>query len=275
MRHTAIAAARTRISVIIPTLNEQGNLPATLQSAFGAPDVEVIVVDGHSGDGTAAIARSAGARVITSTAGRANQMNAGAAVARGDVLVFLHADTRLPADFADHVLRTVEQPGAVAGAFALSIDGPGRSLRFIERTVGWRSRYLQLPYGDQAIFLTAERFAHMGGYAAMPVMEDFDLVRRLRRTGRIVTVPAAVVTSPRRWQTRGTWRTTLTNQAIIAAYLLGVSPQRLAQSAATRRVAGPAGVARRLMPCGESPCPRKAVGMPPADGNAAACGARR
>ena len=230
VQRIAIAAARPRISVIIPTLNEQANLPATLHSVFGAPDVEVIVVDGHSCDGTATIARAAGARVITSAAGRASQMNAGAAAARGDVLLFLHADTRLPADFADHVLRTVEHPGAVAGAFALSIDGHGRPLRFIERTVGWRSRYLQLPYGDQAIFLTAERFAQMGGYAAMPVLEDFDLVRRLRRVGRVVTVPAAVVTSARRWQCCGVWRTTLTNQAIIGAYWLGVSPQRLARA---------------------------------------------
>lgn len=216
------------LSIVIPALNEAPHLPATL-ARCGLAGAEVIVVDGGSTDGTAARARALGARVITSAPGRGRQMNAGAAEARGDILLFLHADTLLPEGFAGRVVRTLARPGVVAGAFRLAIDAPGAGLRLVELWAGWRSRGLQLPYGDQALFLGAREFRRLGGYRDMPLMEDFDLVRRLRRRGRVVTLPQAARTSARRWQSLGVFRTTVVNQLVVAGYLAGVSPARLAR----------------------------------------------
>jgi len=218
-----------RISVIIPTLNEARYLADTLAAARTESDVEVIVVDGGSADGTAEVARSCGAEVLAASRGKASQMNAGAEAASGDVLLFLHADTRLPKGYAPHIRRALEQPGAVAGAFQFSVDGPSRSLRLIERLVNWRSRRMQMPYGDQGIFVRADLFRELGGYPDMPIMEDFELMRRLKRRGRIAIAPAPALTSGRRWLTLGVFRTTLINQLMIAAYLVGIPPARLAR----------------------------------------------
>ncbi len=218
-----------RISVIIPTLNEADEIAETLASTHGASDVEVIVVDGGSQDKTVKVARSCGATVIASPPGRARQMNAGAAVAEGEVLLFLHGDTRLPRGFDDYVRQTLARPGTVAGAFELSVDGDLVGLRIMERLVNLRSRRLQLPYGDQAIFLSAALFWDMGGFPNMPIMEDIELVRRLRRQGRIVTAPVGILTSARRWEEIGILRATLINYTIPLAYYLGVSPSRLAR----------------------------------------------
>jgi hypothetical protein len=215
------------ISIVIPTLNEAGQIATTLLSLAGSA-AEVIVADGGSGDETTAIARVHDAKVVDSMPGRARQLNAGAAAARGANLLFLHADTRLPADFERHVAETLSDPRVSAGAFRLGIDGPSRSFRLIERLVEWRSRFGQLPYGDQALFMHAERFRAVRGFPDLPIMEDVALVRRLRRYGRIAIVPAAVVTSARRWRERGVWRTTFINQACLWGYFLGVSPRRLA-----------------------------------------------
>jgi rSAM/selenodomain-associated transferase 2 len=156
-------------------------------------------------------------------------MNAGAEAARGEFLVFLHADTRLPEDFADHIRRILTTPGVAAGAFELEIDGSGPRLRIIERLANWRSRYLKMPYGDQSIFLRNRIFHQSGGFPELPIMEDFQLVRQLRRQGQIVIAPAAALTSPRRWQEVGSWQVTLINQAVILGFLLGVDPVRLAR----------------------------------------------
>ncbi len=222
-----------KISIIIPVLNELNTIAATLASTDASTNIEVIVVDGGSGDGTVELVRSLGAIAISSGAGRAVQMNAGAAVATGDILLFLHADTQLPPDF-DTMIRTAMASSprtgrqvAVAGAFRLQIDAPGSSFRSIERGVNWRSRFLQLPYGDQAIFLKSATFARLGGFLELPIMEDFDLMCRLKRWGRISIIAVPVITSARRWLKHGILKTTLINQMIIAAYLLGVSPQRL------------------------------------------------
>jgi rSAM/selenodomain-associated transferase 2 len=215
------------ISVIIPALNEAATIGKTLAHLKCRTHLEVIVVDGGSKDGTVALAESHGAKVIPSKPGKAVQMNAGAATAAGDILVFLHADTLLPADFRDHVVAALNQKGVAAGAFRLSIDSTAAGLRIIERMANWRSRLLRLPYGDQALFMKKSLFEEIGGFPDMPIMEDYILVRRLNRNGRIVIVPAAVVTSPRRWLQLGILRTWLINQLIIIAYYLGASPEQL------------------------------------------------
>ncbi|ASC70417.1 EAL domain-containing protein/glycosyl transferase [Halomicronema hongdechloris C2206] len=224
---TAADSSRPLISVIIPTLNEATNLPPLLKTVQAAAQVEVIVADGGSQDDTVAVARAAQVQVVASPPGRARQMNRGAAMARGKVLLFLHADTWLPQGFEQLVPATLTQPRVVAGAFELAIQGSGWGLRWVEWGVKLRSQLLQLPYGDQALFLRADRFRELGGFRDLPIMEDFELVRRLRRQGRIAMAPAAVLTSGRRWQTLGTCRTTLINQVMIGGYLLGIAPTTL------------------------------------------------
>lgn len=217
------------ISVIIPALNEALTIAPTLWSIPDTPDVEVIVVDGGSHDATIRIAETFGARVIRAQGGRACQLNAGAAAARADVLLFLHADTRLPADFVRAAQSTLRRPEVIIGAFPLKIDSPRWSLRLVEVMANFRSRWLGLPYGDQALFLRRHHFRTARGFAEQPLMEDFEFVRRIRRWGRVALAPAAVVTSARRWERLGVARTTLLNQWIILAYLFGIGPSRLAR----------------------------------------------
>jgi rSAM/selenodomain-associated transferase 2 len=222
--------ATAKISIIIPVLNEEKNLGMAIASTRTTPSTEVIVVDGGSTDGTAALAAALGVTVLSTSAGRAHQMNIGAEAATGDILLFLHADTRLPVGFNDLVCKTLfSEDDIVAGAFSLKIDSTLRSLRWIERGVNWRSRFLQMPYGDQAIFLKADTFHKVGGFPEQPIMEDFELVRRLQQLGKIAIVSAPVVTSARRWLKRGVFRTTLINQLVILGYLLGVNRERLGQ----------------------------------------------
>ncbi len=220
---------RKRISIIIPTLNEGDNIAETLASTQGVPDVEVIVVDGGSQDKTVEIARSFGTKVVNTPPERAGQMNAGAAEATGDVLLFLHGDTRLPQRFDHYIYQTLARPGVVAGAFQLGVDGDLFGLRFLEKLVNLRSRRLQFPYGDQALFLGADLFWEIGGFPNMQIMEDFEMVRRLRRLGRIVTAPVSILTSARRWEKIGIVRATLINYTLPLAFYLGVSPSRLAR----------------------------------------------
>jgi uncharacterized protein len=223
-----------KISIVIPAINEAKSMATVLTGIGDLPNVEVIVVDGGSEDETIAIAQGFGIKVMSSPPGRARQMNAGAKAATGDILLFLHADTILPFGFDRMVRSTLaapfpgDLPDPIAGAFTLKIDDPLPSLRAIEWLVAWRSQWRQMPYGDQAIFLTAATFWELGGFKEMPIMEDFELIRRLQRQGRIEILPASVVTSPRRWLKRGVWKTTFINQAIVIGYLLGVSPARLA-----------------------------------------------
>jgi rSAM/selenodomain-associated transferase 2 len=217
------------ISVIIPTLNEAAHIEDRISELRAVRGVEVIVVDGRSDDGTLDLARAAGARTYTSPPGRARQMNLGATMAQSPILLFLHADTRLPQDFAESVRWTLALEGVVAGAFKLRIESASLGLRLIERMANARSRWLQMPYGDQALFLTAEVFRQTGGFPEIPLMEDFNFVRRLKRRGRIAIVPSPVLISARRWMKRGVLRQTLLNQYLIFATLLGVSADRLAR----------------------------------------------
>jgi len=217
------------ISVVVPTLNEEAELSRTLASLAGEADLELIVVDGGSVDDTCAIADGYRARVLHSTPGRGVQMNAGASAALGEHFLFLHADTHLPPGFDVLIRRTLAEPGTVGGAFRLGIDGPGVAYRMIECAANLRSERLQRPYGDQALFLNRTMFDRVGGFPEWPLLEDVELVRRLRQLGQIAIVPKAIVTSPRRWQKRGVVRTTMLNQVILAAHRLGVSPQTLAR----------------------------------------------
>ncbi len=218
---------RPEISVIIPALNESGFLERCLASCVDAPGVEVIVVDGGSDDGTPEVADRCGARSVSTVRGRAIQLNAGAAEAQGRRFVFLHADTVLPRNFDETVRTILESPDTVAGAFSLRIDGDSPALRRVERGVNWRARYLGMPYGDQAIFVGAETFRSMGGFPELPIMEDFELVRRLRRRGRVAIASQSVLTSPRRWERLGALRATWINQAVVVGYLLGVDSRRI------------------------------------------------
>ncbi len=225
-----------RISIVVPTFNEASQIAATLEPLLCIDDVEVIVADGGSEDDTVGIASrlvaermKAGlveAKVFRAGRGRGRQMNAGAALASGDVLLFLHADSRLPEDFPRQVRRVLER-GAIAGAFRLEIDSHRFGLRWIEKAVNLRSRLLQLPYGDQAIFVGAERFYRIGGFPNWPLMEDVELCRRLRREGTIGQARSSIQTSARRWDKLGIFRTTLTNLTCLTAYHLGIPPQTL------------------------------------------------
>ena len=217
------------ISVIIPTLNEAQTIGATIAGLKKSRHTEIIVVDGGSRDETPAIARSLGARVLTSAPGKAIQMNAGATEATAEVLLFLHADTRLPDKFENGVLAAVARNGNCAGAFSLGIDSDAAGLRFIERIANWRSRFFQMPYGDQALFVSRQLFQEIGGYPNYPIMEDFEFVRRLKQRAKIIILAESVQTSPRRWSNFGIIKTWLLNQLIVIAYFLGISPKRLSR----------------------------------------------
>ncbi len=216
------------LSIIIPALNESARILEAIQSARKGLPLEVIVVDGGSRDETAQVAFKAGATVIQAPRGRAVQMNAGAGISRGSHLLFLHADTRLPDGYSVHIRRILND-SAAAGAFRFGIAQPFSGRRLVEWMTNFRARKLQMPYGDQAIFIRRRDFIEMGGFKPMPIMEDYDFIRRLRRRGRIVIADAATLTSGRRWLELGALRTTLINQLMITGYHCGVTPAKLAE----------------------------------------------
>lgn len=216
------------ISVVVPALNEAGRIKQCVQAAKRGTGTEIIVVDGGSDDGTPEEAAEPGVEVLRTRPGRAHQMNVGAEAASGDALLFLHADTLLPDGYGGCVRRLLADDSNVAGAFRFSIGSYSPTARFIERTVNMRARRLQLPYGDQALFLRRETFDNMGGFPDMPIMEDYEFVRRLRARGRIAVARPAVYTSPRRWQTHGELKTTFVNKCMVAGYHAGIPPSTLA-----------------------------------------------
>jgi rSAM/selenodomain-associated transferase 2 len=216
------------LSVIVPAWNEAEGLAAAIESAR-APGVEILVVDGGSTDATAAVAAGLGVRVVPAERGRGRQLAAGAAAARGEHLLFLHADARLPAGYAHLVRRTLADRAVAVGAFTLRIAAAGAGLRVVEWGARQRSRWLSLPYGDQALFVRAETYQRLGGYRPLTAMEDFDFVRRARRVGMVRTLPEPVLVSPRAWLRRGTLQFTLLNALCASAWFLGVDPRRIAR----------------------------------------------
>ncbi len=162
-------------------------------------------------------------------------MNLGAAGASGEILLFLHADSRLPTGAFEAVRRTFDDPAVVGGAFRLAIDSPRRSLRMIARAANWRTRLSGVPYGDQGIFVRRAIFNELGGFPDLPLMEDLEFARRLKRKGRVVLLTGPIVTSPRRWEREGVGFVTLRNQLFVLLFFLGVPPARLARWVRTVR----------------------------------------
>lgn len=218
---------KPHISIIIPTLNEERKLPETLAVILDNSDCEIIIADGASSDETLSLAEKAGCKTVTSAKGRGRQMNVGVSVARGRILLFLHADTLLPPDSSQLILEAFEPPRVAAGAFSLGFDSPEKSLKFIAWGANLRSKFLQFPYGDQALFTSRKNFDTIGGFPEMEIMEDFVFVQRIRKLGKIVTLSEKVSTSARRWQNMGILRTTLINQFIICGHTIGVPPATL------------------------------------------------
>ncbi len=236
------------ITVVIPTLNEEAVLPRTLSQAASLGFDELIVVDGGSHDRTREIVQAFASApaislqrsilspqssalspvsLLTAPPGRANQMNAGAAASEGTVLLFLHADTSLPSDARQAVERALEDPACVGGRFDVRFErdsGPGW---LISRMMNLRSRWTGIATGDQAIFVRRSLFEQLGGYSDLPVMEDVDFSRRLKRTGRLSALRSKVITSYRRWDTRGPLRTILLMWVLRFLYWIGISPHRI------------------------------------------------
>ena len=221
-------AADSAVSVVIPTLQEAAHVQAAVCAALAGGADEVIVADGGSTDGTTEAAAAAGARVVHSSAGRASQMNAGAAEARGAVLCFLHADTVLPVGYASAVRAALREPGVAATAFRFAVSDTGWRARAIALAGSLRWRLERLPYGDQTICVTAETFEALGGFAEIPALEDYEFSMRLARFGRIRLVDLDAVTSARTWTEHGLITPTLLNLAAITGFRLGVDPAVLA-----------------------------------------------
>src|SRR5687768_2356907 len=223
------------ISVIIPVFNEEKTIAATLQSLTRLAPCEVIIVDGGSADRTCEICEQFDAQVFTSVRGRAQQMNYGARHASGDVLLFLHADTRLPDSAFRDIATALRDPRYLGGRFDVALECEHWMLKVIGAMINYRSRLSKVGTGDQAIFLRRSVFEQIGGYADIPLMEDIALCRTLRRMGEIACLKSRVITSARRWEMDGVWRTILKMWALKLLYLAGVSPNRLKQYYADSR----------------------------------------
>jgi rSAM/selenodomain-associated transferase 2 len=216
------------ISVVIPTLNEQSRIERAL-ACTALPGVERIVVDGGSVDGTPETARFLRAeKVIAALPGRARQMDAGYREARGQVVVFLHVDTSLDPGWREALERALADPATAGGAFRLRFDEPGAGLRIVEWGARLRSRLCGLPYGDQALFVRKRILDLADGIAPVPIFEDLDLVRLIKRSGRLALLPVCARTSARRYRRNGTARQVLRNQAALAGYLLRLPRARVA-----------------------------------------------
>jgi rSAM/selenodomain-associated transferase 2 len=216
-----------RIAVVIPTLQEADRVAQAIASARG-PGVDIIVADSGSSDATRERALAAGAQLVECERGRARQLAAGARAADADALLFLHADTRLPAGWAGAVRGALADPHVAGGAFALRFAERSPALALVEWGVKLRLALARLPYGDQAIFVRRRVLDAMGGVPQAPLMEDLDLVRAIRRAGRLALLREPVVTSARRYLEGGVLRTVAKNAVALAGWVLGVDRARLA-----------------------------------------------
>ncbi len=223
-----------RLSIIIPTFNEERYLAKTL-AALGDEAFEILVVDGGSADKTCVIARDYGCEVLASPKSRGAQQRAGASYASGDVLAFVHADTRLPSTYGRFIEGALFDPNIAFGAFRLAIDPPSLGRRLIAGWANLRSKLFALPYGDQAIFVRRATYFLAGGFPDWPIMEDVGLVERLRRLGGFKLVDGFVRTSARRWEKEQALFTTVRNWSMILRYTAGVSPHRLARYYSDKR----------------------------------------
>jgi rSAM/selenodomain-associated transferase 2 len=223
------------LSIIIPTLNEERRISPLLeylQTSSG--DVEIIVVDGGSRDGTlervgevARVLRSI--RVLTSVRGRATQMNSGARVATGEVLWFLHADCRPHPEAIPAMRQVLRNPHVIGGAFEYALDAPGAFFRVIEAVSNRKNRLAGLVCGDMGIFIRADVFHTLGGFREWPFMEDLDLCRRMKRLGRIAILPPRIATSAARWHEEGVLYNLMRNWCLQSAWFLGAAPETLAR----------------------------------------------
>jgi rSAM/selenodomain-associated transferase 2 len=219
------------VSIIVPVLDEEAAIAAMLEHLAALPGrLEVIVADGGSGDATRELAAEHASQplIVEAPAGRARQMNAGAAVARGEVLLFLHADTRLPCDAYASVCDALGELPVLGGNFALCFDGGARFSRVLGRWYALQRR-AGVYYGDSAIWLRRTVFDELGAFRPVPIMEDYDFVRRLERAGRTRCLPGPAITSARRWQRLGLTRTIASWVAIRWLFLAGIPPHRLAR----------------------------------------------
>jgi rSAM/selenodomain-associated transferase 2 len=227
--------AAINVSVIVPVLDEEKTIATTLDALIALAPHEIIVVDGGSTDRTAEICQQFDVKVMVSARGRARQMNSGAKAASGDILLFLHADTTLPNSAFDDIRLALGDSRYVGGRFDVELAGQHWMLKVIGAMINYRSRLSKVSTGDQAIFVRRFVFEQIGGYPDIPLMEDVAFCRMLRHTGEIACLKSRVMTSARRWEIDGVWRTILRMWALKLLYLAGVSPNRLKQYYADAR----------------------------------------
>lgn len=220
-----------KLSIIIPVLNEAGVLESNLEKLQWIRHLghDIVVADGGSQDQTAALAEPLVDQVVSSLPGRALQMNAAAKSASGDILVFLHIDTLFPGDGVEALTENIVLPSADWGRFDVRLSGEHILFRVIERMMNWRSRLTGIATGDQAIFISRNLFETLGGYPAMPLMEDIEICRRLKKYSKPVCLPQKVVTSSRRWEQGGIVKTIWLMWRLRFEYWLGVNPAQLAR----------------------------------------------
>jgi len=227
------AKMQLRYSIIIPVYREAEIINFTIDHLMRLQkfaDLEIIIADGDPQGSTLKQISNTNVKKIFCGKGRAQQMNCGAAEAEGDILIFLHADTRLPENALKNIAGISEDKAFVGGAFDLRIDSKRFAFRVIEKMASWRSRLTRIPYGDQAIFIRAEYFQQVGGFRNIPIMEDVELMQRIKqKKGKIKIIPERVLTSSRRWEKEGVVFCTLRNWLLISLFFLGVQPERLAR----------------------------------------------
>ncbi|MDW8397251.1 MAG: TIGR04283 family arsenosugar biosynthesis glycosyltransferase [Acetobacteraceae bacterium] len=228
-----ISGTLPSLSIVIPTLDEASRLPRTLEALSEAASrfaMEILVADGGSADGTAALAAAAGARVVAAPRGRGAQLAAGVAAARGRWVLLWHADTRPEPGWTTAAAAFCADPANArrAAHFRFALDSAAPRARLLERAVAWRCRVLGLPYGDQGLLIGADFLAELGGVAPLPLMEDVELVRRIGRR-RLVALAPAAVTSAEKWKRQGWTRRSARNLLCLSLYLAGVPPQRIAR----------------------------------------------